>query len=172
MPNALQMYVDMIKDGGGYDFYLLTGATSYNYVTQNTGPSALGLDIYYPRSKAHWSAIYYFGVTVNQLNMINTAAGGVHRNGGGGNYTSTVMRSSRYYETGTTAWRVPDDGKWYLRDTTFSEPNGDYTANAFLGIWRLDADGYLEFNDGYDYNYYTGTKIICSTNVKGFSYYD
>jgi hypothetical protein len=170
MPNALQMYVDMTRDGGGYDFYLLTNATSRNYVTQDTGASALGLDIYYPRSKEHWAAIYNFGVTINNLNMINTAAGAVHRNGGGGNYTSTIMRSSRYYETGTTDWRVPDDGKWYLRDTTFSEPNGDYYANAFLGIWSIDNLGNITFNDGND-SFYTGTTIICSTNVKGSSPY-
>ena len=80
------------------------------------------------------------------------------------------MRSSRYYETGTTAWRVPDDGKWYLRDTTYTEPNGDYTANAFLGLWSLDDQGNVTFNDGWD-GYYTGTSIICSTNVKGSSPY-
>jgi hypothetical protein len=171
MPNALQMYVDMTRDGGGYDFYLLTGATSRNYVTQDTGASALGLDIYYPRSKDHWAAIYNFGVTINSLNLINGPAGAVHRNGGGGNYTTTVMRNSRYYATGTTHWRVPDDGKWYLRDTTYSEPNGDYTANAFLGLWSLDAAGNVTFNDGYD-GYYTGTTIICSTNVKGSGYYN
>jgi hypothetical protein len=171
MPNALQMYVDMTRDGGGYDFYLFTGATSRNYVTQDTGASALGLDIYYPRSKDHWAAIYNFGVTINSLNLINGPAGAVHRNGGGGNYTSTVMRNSRYYATGTTDWRVPDDGKWYLRDTTFSEPNGDYYANAFLGIWSIDAAGNVTFNDGND-GFYTGTTIICSTNVKGSGYYN
>jgi hypothetical protein len=172
MPNALQMYVDMTRDGGGYDFYLLTGATSYNYVTQNTGPSALGLDIYYPRSKPHWVAIYDFGVNINKLNMINTPAGAVHRNGGGEDFRYTVMRNSRYYATGTTDWRVPDDGKWYLRNTiTNTEPSGDYYANAFLGILSLDYLGNVTFNDQRD-TYYTGTSIICSTNVKGFSYYD
>ena len=170
MPNALQMYVDMIRDGGGYDFYLFTGATSRNFVTQDTGASALGLDIYYPRSKQHWAAIYNFGVTINSLNLINSPAGAVHQNGSGGNYTTTVMRNSRYYETGTTQWRVPDDGKWYLRDTTYTEPNGDYTANAFLGITSLDSEGNVTFNDGSS-GYYTGTTIICSTNVKGSSPY-
>jgi hypothetical protein len=100
--------------------------------------------------------------------------GAVHRNGGGGNYTGTVMRSSIYYVSGTSDWRVPDDGRWFIRDTTYGEPNGDYTANAFLGTWqgRLSADGTVLFNDGWDYNYYTGTTIICSTNVKGYSYFD
>jgi hypothetical protein len=174
MPNALQMYVDMTRDGGGYDFYLFTGATSCNYVTQDTGASALGLDIYYPRSKEHWAAIYNFAVTVSQLSiandMINRPAGAVHNTVGGVNYTSTVMRNSRYYATGTTDWRVPDDGKWYLRDTVSTEPSGDYYGNAFLGLWSLDAAGNVTFNDG-NSGYSTGTTIICSTNVKGSSAY-
>ena len=176
MPNALQMYVNMTADGGGYDFYRFTNAISRNYVTQDTGASALGLDLFYPRSKPHWVAIYQFVVNVSGSTVENDikTVGAVHRNGGGGNYTGTEMRSSRYYVSGTSDWRVPDDGRWFIRDTTYGEPNGDYTANAFLGTWqgRLSADGTVLFNDGYDYNYYTGTTIICSTNVKGYSYFD
>jgi hypothetical protein len=175
MPNALQMYVNMTAEEGGYDFYRFTTATSRNYVTQDTGASALGLDLFYPRSKDHWAAIYDFVVNISGSTIANDikTVGAVHRNGAGGNYTGTVMRSSVYYITGTTDWRVPDDGKWFIRDTTYVEPNGDYTANAFLGLIGLNSDGSVTgFNDGYDYNYYTGTTIICSTNVKGFSYYN
>ena len=172
MPNALQMYVDMTRDGGGYDFYKLTGATSCNYVTQNTGASALGLDIFYPRSKEHWAAIYNFVVTISQ-SFISTdvkTVGAVHKTTGGGDYSSTVMRNSKYYATGTTDWRVPDDGKWYIRDTIHTEPNGDYTANAFLELITLGSDGSVTlFNDG-NANCYTGTTIICSTNIKGSSF--
>jgi hypothetical protein len=50
--------------------------------------------------------------------------GAVHRNGSGGNYTGTAMRSSKYYVSGTVDWRVPDDGRWFIRDTTYGEPNG------------------------------------------------
>jgi hypothetical protein len=82
------------------------------------------------------------------------------------------MRSSRYYLTGITAWRVPNNGKWYIRDTTYSEPSSDYTANGFLVMGNLDVNGnVLSFNDIYG-GYSTGTTVICSTNVKGFSYFD
>lgn len=175
MPNALQMYVDMTREEGGYDFYRFTTATSCNYVTQSTGASALGLDLFYPRSKEHWAAIYNFVVNISGSTIANDikTVGAVHRNGAGANYSSTVMRSSRYYLTGTVDWRVPDDGKWYIRDTaTYSEPNGDYYANAFLGLFTLTSDGSVtSFNDA-NANYYTGTTIICSTNIKGFSYYN
>ena len=29
-------------------------------------------------------------------------------------------------------WRVADGGDWWLRDSTFSEPNGDYFGNCWL----------------------------------------
>jgi len=174
MPNAIQMYVDMTREEGGYDFYRLTTATNCNYVTQNTGASVLGLDIFYPRSKEHWAAIYNFVVNISGSTIANDVktVGAVHKTTGGGNYSSTVMRNSRYYITGTTDWRVPDDGKWFIRNTTFSEPSSDYTANAFLGLNSLDSEGNISsFNDAYDH-IYTGTTIICSTNIKGYSYYN
>lgn len=177
MPNALQMYVDMTREEGGYDFYRLTNATSCNYVTQNTGASILGLDIFYPRSKEHWAAIYNFVVNISGSTIANDikTVGAVHRIGSGyigGNYSSTVMRNSRYYITGTTDWRVPDDGKWFIRDTTYSEPSGDYSGYAFLNLTGLQSDGSVTaLNDNRD-GIYTGTTIICSTNIKGYSYYN
>lgn len=174
MPNALQMYVDMTREEGGYDFYRLTTATTCNNVTQNTGASTLGLDLFYPRSKEHWAAIYNFVVNVSGSTIANDikTVGAVHKTTTGGNYSTTIMRNSRYYITGTTDWRVPDDGKWFIKDTTYNEPNGNYTANAFLGLYSLQSDGtVVGMNDEYD-RYYTGTTIICSTNIKGFSYYN
>jgi len=175
MTSAIQMYVDMTREGGGYDFYRLTNATNrYLVTTVDNVASNLGLDIFYPRSKDHWAAIYNFVVTVSSSTIANDVktVGAVHRNGGG-NYSTSVMRNSRYYLTGTVDWRVPDDGNWFIRDTTFTEPSGDYTANSFLGLNTLTSDGSVtSFNDGNNPNYYTGTTVICSTNVKGFSYFD
>jgi len=173
MSSPLQMFVDMTREEGGYDFYRLTTATPRYLVTDSTGASALGLDIFYPRSKEHWAAIYNFVVTVSGSTIANDVktVGAVHRNGAGGNYTTTVMRSSRYYLSGTVDWRVPDDGKWFIRDTTYIQPDGNYTANAYLGLGTLTSDGTVTFDDN-NASCSTGTTIICSTNIKGFSYYN
>jgi len=88
-------------------------------------------------------------------------------------YGVTGYINLNYYLTGTTKWRVPDDKKWYIRDTTYTEPNGDYTISSFLGLNTLTSDGSVTaFNERDNPNYYTGTTVICSTNVKGFSYFD
>ena len=185
MPNALQMYVDMTEDGGGYDFYPITAGPNVAYITDNNGGTSLGLDIVYPRSKYHWRAMS------NAVNTIITAGKngggayadffqttyGIYRttnagNGGSGSYTTKVMRSSDYGGASNAPdWMVKDNGGWWLRDATFGEPNGDYNLNGFLG---LQAGGYtmpnpytltdISMNDGGAY--YTGNYYLVSTNAK------
>ena len=85
------------------------------------------------------------------------------------NYTAVIMRSPAYYGTGSSAHRVKDGGRWWLRDTTFSEPNGDYGAYGLLGGYGVPAVNYdlsdLGFNDGTS-NYPTGNYYLVSTNLK------
>lgn len=197
MPNALQMYVDMVEDGGGYDFYLINGGTSVDRVylpsaqwgsSSTTGGGvhsgvALGLDLIYPRSKFHWRAMdnYVRGVLGQNLNNYFSAGGfmgAIYRNtntsGGtaGGNYTGQIMRSLQFYGSGAQDWVVPDGGRWWLRDSTYTEPNGDYPAYGFLANRGIPQPYGLQdqiFNDvgtvG-SYPYATGGSYICSTNDK------
>jgi hypothetical protein len=197
MPNALQMYVDMVEEGGGYDFYLITGGTSVDtpylptdvWGSANAAPGALhsgvalGLDLIYPRSKFHWRAMdnYVRGVLGQNLNTYFSAGGfigAIYRNtattGGtaGGNYTGQIMRDPKYYGSGAQDWGVPDGGRWWLRDSVYSEPNGDYGEYGFLasrGVPQPYALSDIVFNDGGGVGtrpYVTGTSYICSTNHK------
>ena len=179
MPNALQMYVNMTRDGGGYDFYAFTGnGTSIGSYSATTHSGyALGLDLVYPRSKEHWYAMSEFvrnvlGSTGNEYfqtvyAVYRTTTGGAGSRSG--NYTGDIMRDPTYYSTGAPDWRVPDGGRWWLRDTTFGEPNGDYTANNFLGGYTFPnpyAGTDLGFNDVTSQAYVTGAYYLCSTNAK------
>jgi hypothetical protein len=179
MPNALQMYVDMTQEDGGYDFYAITGGTSINYYGETHSGMALGLDLVYPRSAAHWTAMNnyvknvlsdstndYFQTTYVVYRMPGTTGGSRS-----GNYTSVIMRDPRFYGTGTEDWRTGDGGRWWLRNSTFGEPNGDYSARAWLGLgsggytMASYAGGDIGFNDG-TASYLTGTKYLVSTNAK------
>lgn len=176
MPNPLQMYVDMVEEGGGYDFYFITGGPSVNSVTATNGGTALGLDLVMPRSKYHWRAM---SNAVNGQRPSGTYANyfqtvyGVYTTTPG-NYTGVIMRSPWYNPAGapaagSTAHRVKDGGRWWLRDNTFSEPNGDYTAYGLLGGYSHPAYPYsltdLSFND-ITAGYYTGNYYLVSTNAK------
>lgn len=184
MPNALQMYVDMTEDDGGYDFYFITKGPSVSSVTETNGGTALGLDLVMPRSKNHWKAM---SKAVLQAISENNAGGasyesyfqtayGIYRTNnegnGSGDYTSKIMRHSSYGGSINAAdWKVKDGGRWWLRDNILSEPNGDYNINALLALnlWSTFPNPYLNsdliFNDGGS-NYSTGLFYLVSTNVK------
>jgi hypothetical protein len=166
MPNTLYMYVDMTNDGGGYDFYAISNGTSVNSVTQTNSGTILGLDLIYPRSQAHWKAVYEF--TQNVLGVSFSTymnhCGAIY-NTIASNYTSSIMRDPNYYGSGATGWRVPDGGRWWIRDTTYGEPNGNYSVYGFLLLQSLSSTGLISgFDDGGAP--YTGTKYLVSTNAK------
>ena len=171
MPNALLMYVDMTNDGGGFDYYRITGGTSINFITSTHSGIALGLDLIYPRSQGHWKSMYEFAVGVLgvSLNSVMAICGAVTRNtqlNGSGNYTNVIMRDPNNYLSGALDWKVPDGGRWWLRDLFYAEPNGDYSYDAFLSFSGVSPDGSnLTYNDGYS-SAYTGTSYLVSTNAK------
>jgi len=181
MPEPLEMYVDMEIEGGGYDFYAIQNGNSVNEVTDNNSGKTLGLDLVYPRSKEHWISMTNFvhdilGESGSSFDRYFETAYAVHRNSqsvSGGDYTNYIMRDPDYYGSGAPDWKVPDGGRWWLRDTTFDEPNGDYGYNTLLGIngqgrytIEEDYDGRdLRFND-LDNGYTTGGYYLVSTNAK------
>jgi len=179
MPNALQMYVDMVQEDGGYDFYPITGGTSTNYYGNNHSGHVLGLDIVYPRSPQHWQAMrnYTSNVLGSTGNNFFQTCYAIYRTTTGtagsrnGNYTGVIMRNPLFYGTGTTDWRTGDGGRWWLRNSTFGEPNGDYNARAYLGIASAGytmsgySGGDIGFNDG-TASYGLGSNYLVSTNAK------
>ena len=211
MPSPLRMYVDMTEEGGGFDFYPIQGGTSiwvmadtptanaYNTGSPVNDGVALGLDLVYPRSKYHWRAMSNFVRNVlgetgaNYKRYFHTAYAVYRTNSanaptnGGPSYVDKIMRDPNYYGTGAPDWHVPDYGRWWLRDTVFTEPNGDYHNGQLLSMmgYRVDyatgalssANSYvfpepynledLSFNDiGSTYMHATGGYYLVSTNAK------
>ena len=193
MPNPLEMYVNMDNDcdGGGWDFYPITSGISVNRADLDHSGTPLGLDLVYPRSQGHWKAIYRYivnelGGTGSLSTYLQTTGkiyatekspsvptGAYPQSSMNGNYTSYKMRNPDFYGDGAPDFKVPDGGRWWLRDTTFGEPNGDLDPFCFLGLYavsssyNLNSDGSLGgFNDQYD-SYFTGPNYLVSTNLKG-----
>jgi len=173
MPNALQMYVDTTYDGGGYDFYATKGSgPSVSYITDNHAGVALGLGMWEGRSRNCWLAACN---AVNSLDSGNfnsywEGVGHVYKPNGGGNYTGCIMRSSYYGGNNCSDWRVATGNRWWIRDSTHSEPNGDYSGNGFQRIYSGSRPSVgnvstnMGFNDGWAYS--VGNYYLLSTNTK------
>lgn len=173
MPNALQMYVDTTYDGGGYDFYATKGSgPSVSYITDNHAGVALGLGMWEGRSRNCWLA------ATNAVNALDSGnfnsywegVGHVYKPNGGGNYTGCIMRSSYYGGNNCSDWRVATGNRWWIRDSTHSEPNGDYSGNGFQRIYTGNRPSVgsvstnMGFNDGWAYS--VGNYYLLSTNTK------
>ena len=173
MPNALQMYVDTTYDGGGYDFYATKGSgPSVSYITDNHAGVSLGLGMWEGRSRNCWLAACN---AVNSLDSGNfnsywEGVGHVYKPNGGGNYTGCIMRSSYYGGNNCNDWRVATGNRWWIRDSTHSEPNGDYSGNGFQRIYSGNRPSVgsvstnMGFNDGWAYS--VGNYYLLSTNTK------
>ena len=158
-----EAYCDMTTDGGGYTHIgVENGLQTYRSTDSNSCPA--GMNIVVPRTQAHWDSLFAYETFRNQqlgqsLDYFAIVPG-ISKPGDGGNYTSSVMRSGSVSD-----WRALDGGAWFLRSSTFSEPNGDYTANCWLGLYSGNRDsGNLGFNDGSCS--YSAVHYICSTNDK------
>jgi len=175
MPNALEMWVDMVEEGGGYDMYAISGGISVSDARNSHSGTPLGLDLVYPRSAEHWRAQVNFvrnqlGQTGGNLRSYFITPGKIW-NTSAGNYTGYVMRNAQYYGNGVPAntWRTGDGGRWWLRNNTYSEPNGNYTPYSFLYFWSsYPPDNYnlqdMLFDDASTRS--TGSKYLVSTNAK------
>jgi hypothetical protein len=151
---TIEVTCDMTTDGGGYTYYPVSGGVYTNRYTDNNTCKGLGMDIVFPRTENHWSSmVSEFGTGYFPF------IPGIYKSGSGGNYTNCVMRSG-----GCSDWRVGDGGQWFLRSSTYSEPNGDYTGNCWLDTRSVSSPSSITFNDG---NCGAGgSSYICSTNDK------
>ena len=156
----LKVWCDMETDGGGYTYYPIdnNGVSTNRYDTENNC-TALGLQLAVWRTKAHMHAMLHrFGT------QYFATVPGVYGTGVEAQHKSF----SRYamYSTNPEVenyWHAVDGGSWFIRDTPFGQPNGDYTDGCWLGVYGLNP---LLFNDD-QCKYETGPNYVCSTNDKG-----
>lgn len=180
---AIQMVVDFDNNDNGYgfDFAFVTGGyTGVQVQGNNSFTNIPGLDIVIPRSPQHWramlAAVRNFRPSGNEGDYFPNTYG-IYGNYGGRNYTGQIMRDERFYGSGAPDWDAKDGGRWWLRNNTFSEPNGDYTPGTTLGGYGFPNSMFgvgssadytsqdISFNDGTGGYNFSGSYLI-STNAK------
>ena len=125
----------------------------------NSCPS--GWKIWSPRNKNDWTLVYNamvknIGNYPRAPHLIVDVTRNVNGCSGCKNYAmkSTVVEN--------ILWKTSDGSAWWLRDTKYTEPSGDYLANCFLSISKVDPDN-VDFNDG-DCGY-SSTDYLCQPDI-------
>jgi len=102
-----------------------------------------GMKLFSPASRQDWKVVLASAGPLRAPNWIVDVTR--PENGCGGCKKAPMKGSDRLQAT----WRTADGSPWWLRDTTYSEPSGDYYANCYLDLWKIPAnENDITFNDG------------------------
>jgi len=102
-----------------------------------------GTKIFSPRTRQDWGVVLESAKPLRSPHWIIDIT---RPRGGCGGCTRHAMHSR---VASQATWKTSDGSAWWLRSTKYSEPNGDYTANCFLDLWRTPPNpDSVTFNDG------------------------
>ena len=149
-PLRLRVHCDMETDGGGYTFYPMAdgsktwhtdtwgkggggsgGGVGGGTVAGTDGCATVGLRVVVPRTRAHWRSL--LGLYGPRFFRVVPGIFGV----AAGNFSAWAMSSGTAHVART--WRAIDGGSWWLRDTPFSQPSGNYEPGCWLGLRGVGA---------------------------------
>jgi len=125
------------------------------------------MNILVPRSQFHNQRWYAWAQTRGDIEDIMNPPGVVRAADGCGTCTGVAMNYDAIVAAGGD-WRGIDywsggSGRFWLRGSTFGEPNGDYSANCWLYSYWLNSNAQDQgFNDAWCG--YCSTTYTCSTN--------
>lgn len=115
--------------------------TVYRSSQKNSCPE--GMKIFSPRTRSDWKT---FLSSAGPLRAPHWIIDITRPQNGCGGCTRYAMRSTQPQQA---TWTTSDKSPWWLRDSRYNEPNGDYKANCFLDLWRTPAtENSIQFNDG------------------------
>ena len=122
---------------------------------KNSCPS--GWKIWSPRNKNDWIIVYNaMHKNIRKYPRKPHLIVDVSRNDDGcGGCKKYAMNSGVKEQSG---WKTSDGSAWWLRDTKYGQPGGDYVANCYLGVDRVDPDN-VKPND-WNCNYHS-TDYLC-----------
>jgi len=102
-----------------------------------------GTKLFSPQSRLDWDS---FLKSARPLRAPHWIIDITRPQNGCGGCTSHTMSSKT---TQQKSWVTKDASPWWLRSTRYNEPNGDYSANCYLDLWRTPANSNsVTWNDG------------------------
>jgi len=116
------------------------------------------------RNQAHWR-MGWDTYGEGTMRSYHNGVGGVYKTGSHGRYTGCAMRSGS-----CSGWQAPDGKLWFVKNSGYSEPNGDYHGWCVLDAYGWDRNDGMRFNDGWC-GAWMGSSYFCGTSDydgKGF----
>ena len=119
--------------------------------------------IWSPRNKQDWTIVYNgLGKNIANYPRKPHLLVDVTRPANGCGGCTTYAMKSGVAQQGT--WTTTDGSAWWLRDSKYNEPNGEYHANCYLHVYDVNP-GNVRFNDGNCG--YSSTDYLCQRIDKG-----
>merc|ERR1719460_3434124 len=163
--SASNCKVSVIKTPG-YSAGLLVRVSNGRRVKKSVEKDSCpkGYKIWSPRNKNDWTIVYNaMKKNINNYPKKPHLIVDVTRPANGcGGCTKYAMKSGVGQQG---SWKTTDGSPWWLRDSKYNEPNGDYHANCYLNVYDVNPNN-VRFNDG-NCNYYS-TEYLCQKALKGY----
>jgi len=106
------------------------------YKSLQTNSCPPGTKIFSPRTREDWET---FLASAQMLRDPHFIVDITRTTDGCGGCTENVMNSG---EPAQATWHTSDESSWWLRDSTYQQPNGDYEANCYMdltGTWETSS---------------------------------
>lgn len=125
-----------------------------------------GTKIFSPQSARDWKTVLS---SVGELKEPYFLVDVTRPQNGCGDCTDKAMNSGP--EGQPKQWRTSDGSPWFLRERPFTEPNGNYHANCYLGMLKVKSSKKLEFDDSnckfHAKSYYCQPEALTTTPKEG-----
>ena len=159
----LKVYCDMVSDGGGYTLYPVRAGKRISRYDELSTCDEKGLQVVVPRTKTHFERmVQAFGTEFFRFvpGIYGTEARDL---------SAYAMKSGVLGSPVDAVWKAVDNGTWWMRDSVYRQPSGDYQPGCWLTMDGWD-EGDFKFNDELTLDGSCPQSVdtyLCSTNDKG-----
>jgi len=117
-------------------------------VEKNSCPD--GTKLFSPRTREDWKTFIASATALRAPNWIIDIVRS--DDGCGSGCTSFAMKSDSPEQA---TWHTSDGSPWWLRDSSYSQPSGDYSANCYMDLWHAPPNEDAVTFDDHDCTYHS-----------------
>ena len=140
---------------GNFIHRVTNGLNVRKSTEKNSCPT--GWKIWSPRNKNDWTLVYNaLGKNIANYPKAPQIIVDVTRSANGCSGCTNYAMKSTVVEH--ILWKTSDGSAWWLRDTKYSQPNGNYQAHCYLTVIQVDPND-VRFND--IYCAFSSTDYLC-----------